>query len=186
MFKKVISYTDYNGTKRNEEFCFNFTKAEIWDLDLRTPGGIKALYQRIIDTQDGQGLADQFKFLIQKSYGVKSLDGRRFMKGDEVLKNFTETEAYSNFYIELATNSDSAAAFINGIMPKDLVEEALKEGAAQAANSNLLQIPQFNNQPTVPVSQPETVAPQVVQPQQPVYSSEPVLPMEVQPPVPQA
>ena len=75
MFKKVISYTDYNGTKRNEEFCFNFTKAEIWDLDLRTPGGIKALYQRIIDTQDGQGLADQFKFLIQKSYGVKSLDG---------------------------------------------------------------------------------------------------------------
>ena len=66
MFRKVIPYTDYNGVERKEEFSFNFTKAEIWDLNLRTPGGLKAFYERIIATEDGQELADQFKMLIHR------------------------------------------------------------------------------------------------------------------------
>ena len=183
MFRKVIAYTDYNGVERKEEFSFNFTKAEIWDLNLRTPGGLKAFYERIIATEDGQELADQFKMLIQKSYGVKSDDGRRFMKSDEILRNFTETEAYSNFYIELATNSDSAAAFVNGVMPKDLVEAAIAEGEAQAANGEVIQMPSFQ-QPTAPM--PTEVAPPVmpVQTAQP-YSSAPVQPMNTTPVNPQ-
>ncbi len=176
MFRKVIPYTDYNGVERKEEFAFNFTKAEIWDLNLRTPGGLKSFYERIIATEDGQELADQFKMLIQKSYGIKSDDGRRFMKSDEILRNFTETEAYSNFYIELATNSDSAAAFVNGIMPKDLVEKAIAEGEAQAANASIVQMPNFQQTQQVE----PTPAPQ------PVYSSEmPTMPMNPTPIQPQ-
>lgn len=182
MFRKVIPYTDYNGVERKEEFSFNFTKAEIWDLNLRTPGGLKAFYERIIATENGQELADQFKMLIQKSYGVKSDDGRRFMKSDEILKNFTETEAYSNFYIELATNSDSAAAFVNGIMPKDLVEAAIAEGEAQAANGEIVQMPTFA-QPVQQAPMPTEVVPPVAPAQQPVYSSAPVQPMNPTPQV---
>ena len=179
MFRKVIAYTDYNGVERKEEFSFNFTKAEIWDLNLRTPGGLKSFYERIIATEDGQELADQFKMLIQKSYGIKSDDGRRFMKSDEILRNFTETEAYSNFYIELATNSDSAAAFVNGIMPKDLVEKAIAEGEAQAANGSIVQMPNFQQ-----AQQPQQIEPTPVP--QPVYSSDmPAMPMNPTPIQPQ-
>ena len=171
MFRKVIKYTDYLGTQREEEFTFNFTKADIVELNWMTPGGLEALYNRIIQTQDSQMLAEQFKYLIQASYGVVSPDGRRFMKSDEILKNFTETEAYSILYIELATNSDSAAAFVNGIMPRDMVEEALKEQQAKAAEgqNNLIQVPQFNNAQPVPVS-----APMPAPVSQPVYSSDPI------------
>lgn len=180
MFTKAITYKDFNDHERTEVFQFNLNEAEIWDLNLRTPGGLKGLYERIIQTEDGQQLADQFKFLIQASYGVTSLDGRRFMKSDEILKNFTETNAYPILYMELATNSDSAASFVNGIMPKERVEKAISEGEAKAANPNVLQMPNFN-------AQPQTY-PQPVQ-QTPVYTSapavDPTLPREVTPVNPQ-
>ena len=180
MFTKAITYKDFNDHERTEVFQFNLNEAEIWDLNLRTPGGLKGLYERIIQTEDGQQLADQFKFLIQASYGVTSLDGRRFMKSDEILKNFSETNAYPILYMELATNSDSAAAFVNGIMPKERVEKAIAEGEAKAANPNVLQMPNFNPQPQA-YQQP-------VQ-QTPVYTSapavDPTLPREVAPVNPQ-
>lgn len=180
MFTKVIPYEDFNGHERKEVFQFSLNEAEIWDLNLRTPGGLKGLYERIIQTEDGQQLADQFKLLIQMSYGVTSLDGRRFMKSEEIFKNFSETPAYPKLYMELATNSDSAAAFVNGIMPKDMVEKAISEGEAKPANPNVLQMPNFN-------AQPQTY-PQPVQ-QAPVYTSapavDPTLPREVAPVNPQ-
>ena len=174
MFRKLIKYTDYLGNQREEECTFNLTKAEIVELNWKTPGGLIALYERIIQTQDGQLLADNFKYLIQASYGVISPDGRRFMKSDEILKNFTETEAYSILYIELATNSDSAAAFVNGIMPRDMVEAALNEQNTQPQQAPTM--PQQNN-----VVQPVFGQPQV----QPVYSSDPAaMPVQVTQPIP--
>lgn len=127
MYKKTIKYTDYNGNERTETFYFNFNKAEIQDLEWRTPGGIENYMKRITSTLDGQALADVFKMLIQKSYGVKSDDGRRFMKSEAILKNFTETEAYSQFYMSLATDDKVAAEFFNGVFPKEMVEAARKD-----------------------------------------------------------
>lgn len=127
MYAKTIKYEDYNGNTREETFYFNLTKAEIIDLEWRTPGGLEAYFKRIMETLDGQKLADTFKMLIQKSYGVKDPEGRRFIKNEEVLKNFTETEAYSELYILLATDSNAAAEFVNGIFPKDIVEAAKKQ-----------------------------------------------------------
>ncbi len=127
MYAKTIKYVDYNGNTREETFYFNLTKAEIIDLEWRTPGGLENYFKRIMETLDGQKLADTFKMLIQKSYGVKDPEGRRFIKNEEVLKNFTETEAYSELYILLATDSDAAAEFVNGIFPKDIVEAAKKQ-----------------------------------------------------------
>ena len=127
MYAKTIKYEDYNGNTREETFYFNLSKAEIIDLEWRTPGGLENYFKRIMETMDGQKLADTFKMLIQKSYGVKDPEGRRFIKNDEVLKNFTETEAYSELYILLATDSTAAAEFVNGIFPKDVVEAAKKQ-----------------------------------------------------------
>ena len=161
MFKKVIKYKDYNGNLREEAFYFHLSKAELVDLNWRTPGGLSALYDRIIETKDGQKLADEFKKLIQLSYGVKSLDGRRFIKNQEVLDNFIQTEAYSELYIELATNSETASAFANGIMPEDMVQEALKEAASQPANMTPMPQPVAPAQPMVEVvSQPVMAQPQ--------------------------
>lgn len=127
MYKWHHKYTDYNGNERNETFYFNFNRAELQDLEWRTPGGLENYMKRITSTLDGQALADMFKYIVQQSYGVKSDDGRRFMKSDAILKNFTETEAYSDLYILLATDDKAAADFINGVFPKAMVDAAKKD-----------------------------------------------------------
>lgn len=117
MLKKKITYTDYNGTERTEDFYFNLTKAEIMEMELGTSGGLAETIRRIVDAQDAPSIIKVFKDLILKAYGEKSPDGKRFIKSTEISESFSQTEAYSQLFMELATDSNSAAEFVNGIMP---------------------------------------------------------------------
>ena len=107
MLKKTITYTDYDGLERTEEFRFNLTKAELMDMELTTVGTFSKLMQKIIDEKDMVRLAKYFKELILKSYGVKSDDGKRFIKSPELSEAFSQTEAYSELYMELLGSSSS-------------------------------------------------------------------------------
>lgn len=120
MLKKTIEYTDYNDVKRKEDFYFNLTKAEIMEMELSTTGGLAEMIQKIIDTQDTPQIIKIFKELVLKAYGEKSADGKRFIKNDEIRDGFAQTEAYSELFMELATDANAAATFVNGIVPKDL------------------------------------------------------------------
>lgn len=131
MFKKTINYEDFNGQPIKEDFYFNLTKAEIMEMQLEKTGGLTEYIQRIVDSKDVPQLVKLFKELILKSYGVKSDDGKRFIKTKEVVEAFTQTNAYSEFYMELATNADVASAFVNGIIPADLAEEVKKQEKKQ-------------------------------------------------------
>ena len=130
MYKIRETYEDYDGNERVEEFYFNLTKAEITDMELTTEGGMSAMLKKIIAAKDTTKLIAVFKDLILRSYGQKSPDGRRFIKSDELTKEFTETPAYSQIYIRLATDDKAATEFINNVIPKDLQTEAK---AAQAS-----------------------------------------------------
>lgn len=117
MLKKTITYTDYNGTERTEDFYFNLSKAEIMEMEMGTTGGMAEMIQKIVSTQDAPAIIKIFKDLVLKAYGEKSPDGKRFMKSEEISMAFSQTEAYSNLFMELATNADAAAKFVNGIVP---------------------------------------------------------------------
>ena len=121
MLKKTITYTDYNGVERKEDFYFNLTKAEIMEMEMSISGGLTEMINRIVAAQDAPAIVKIFKELILKAYGEKSADGRRFMKVDEngvpLSINFSQTEAYSQLFMELATDADAASAFVNGIVP---------------------------------------------------------------------
>ena len=117
MIKKTITYTDYNGVERSEDFYFNLSKAELMEMELGTTGGLAETIERITAAQDGPSIIKHFKNIILKAYGEKSDDGKRFIKSDEISKAFSETEAYSILFMELATNPDEAAKFINGVIP---------------------------------------------------------------------
>lgn len=120
MLKKTITYTDYNGTERTEDHYFNLSKAELMEMEMGTTGGLAEMIKRIVDAKDAPAIVKIFKDLILKAYGVKSADGKRFMKSEEISTEFAQTEAYSILFMELATDADAAAAFINGIVPADL------------------------------------------------------------------
>lgn len=123
MIKKTMTYTDFNGVERKEDFYFNLTKAEVLKMEMGVKGGLAEKIKRIVDTQDQPAIIAIFEDLIQKSYGVKTPDGRGFVKRAEDLEAFVSTQAYSDLYMLLATDDKEAAAFVNGIVPPDLNQE---------------------------------------------------------------
>lgn len=127
MYKETITYIDYNGNERTEDFYFNLTEAELTDMNYSVRGGFQAMIKRIVDTQDVPSIAKIFKEMIFKSYGQKSDDGRRFIKSNELSEEFSQTEAYSKLYMKLATDSKAASAFVNGIIPADLSKRMTEE-----------------------------------------------------------
>ena len=117
MLAKKIKYVDYNGDDQERTFLFNLNKAEIAEMEMTTPGGLVNHINKITDAQNLPELTALFKTLILKSYGEKSSDGQRFVKSKELSTEFSETEAYSELFVELISNADAAANFVNGIVP---------------------------------------------------------------------
>lgn len=128
MLKKPITYTDYNGFERTEEFYFNLSKAELAKLNLVTPGGLEYKINKMKEKLNGDEIISFFDDVIGMAYGEKSDDGKRFIKSPELTKAFKETEAYSELFMELVTNVDAAANFINSIIPD--IPEPNKNAAA--------------------------------------------------------
>lgn len=127
MLKETRVYEDYDGVERKEDFYFNLSKAELAEMELSNEGGLENYLQRIVDAKDTSKLIDIFKKLLLKSYGIKSDDGRRFMKSEEISKAFSETPVYSEMFMELATDDIKAANFVKKIVPKDIASEIDKE-----------------------------------------------------------
>lgn len=132
MLKRTITYTDYDGNERTEDFYFNFSKAEVSEMELSVNGGLTAMIARIIATQDAPSIIKTFKELVLKAYGEKSLDGKRFIKSEELSTAFSQTEAYSILFMELATDADAAAKFFNAVIPSaDDVKQVQSQQPAQ-------------------------------------------------------
>lgn len=121
MLKKTITYVDYNGVERTDDCYFNLSKAEITEMEMSTAGGLAEMIQNIIKAQDAPAIIKIFKDLILKAYGEKSPDGKRFIKSKELSTAFSQTEAYSILFMELATDADAASDFVNGIIPQNVI-----------------------------------------------------------------
>jgi len=126
MITKTITYTDYNGEENTEKFLFNLTKAELMEMQVSKKGGMDKFIERIIEEKDAKNLVGYFKEIILLSYGIKSDDGKRFIKNDEVRDEFVQSPAYSELFMELATDADKAAEFINGVIPQSMLNEIEK------------------------------------------------------------
>lgn len=127
MLKKTMTYTDFNGEEIKEDFYFHLSKAEIVEMQLEEKGGLAERVKKIVDTKNVPEIVKVFKDLILKAYGVKSDDGKRFIKSKQLSEEFSQTQAYSDLFMELATDADAAAAFINGIIPAELQQAKNKE-----------------------------------------------------------
>jgi hypothetical protein len=125
MLKKTISYTDYNGVERTEDFYFNLTKAEVMEMEMGTVGGLSEKINKVIASKDPATIIIIFKDLVLGAYGEKSADGKHFIKNDEIKIAFSQTEAYSDLFMLLATDAKEATSFVNGIVPAVKYEEVV-------------------------------------------------------------
>lgn len=133
MLKKTITFIDYDGNERTEDHYFNLSKAEVIEMELGESGGLSKTLEKIVAEQDNVKLMKYFKSIILKSYGEKTADGRRFIKSPELSEAFTQTEAYSELFMELM-DSEKMAEFVNGIIPntesdKPMISDTVKPSA---------------------------------------------------------
>lgn len=118
MLKKTVTYTDYNGVERTEDFYFNLTRSELMEMHLTTEGGMDEKINSIIKAKSQPELEKLFKEILLKSYGKKSPDGRLFMKNDEIRAEFEASPVYDELYMKLFTDENAAADFVNGVIPQ--------------------------------------------------------------------
>lgn len=132
MRKETITYTDYNGTERTEDYYFNLTKTELTELEAGIDGGMGEALSKIINAQDVPEIMSAFKKIVLAAFGIKSPDGRRIEKSEKISKEFTETPAYDILFQRLFLSGDenAAADFINDIIPK------VKDEAVKLSNTN--------------------------------------------------
>jgi hypothetical protein len=133
MLKKKIEFEDWDGEKQEEVHYFNLSKPELLKMQVEIGGGFGKFLERISETKDEKELVNQFERIIMMSYGVRSEDGKRFIKNDEVRTAFMETRAYEALHEELTTDSDKAADFIKGILPKEIADAVDKGDLLRAA-----------------------------------------------------
>lgn len=124
MLKKTISFVDYDGHERKEDYYFNLDEGEIMEMELSVSGGFSTMVAKVVAEDRHPELFKIFKEMVLKSYGEKSGDGRYFMKEDEngysLARKFMQTKAYSALMMELTNDGKAAAEFVNGIMPADM------------------------------------------------------------------
>ena len=131
MIKKSITYENFDGETVTEDHYFHLSKADLVEMELSHEGGMSTWLESIIASNDGKTIIEEFKKLVQSSYGKKSPDGRRFIKSDEDWEEFVSSEAYSTMFMELVTDAQAAADFVNGIVPKGLEQDMAKVGQDQ-------------------------------------------------------
>ena len=116
MLKRDITYKDFFTDQMvTEEFYFNLTEAELIEFEVDYEGGFQAAIMAVIRAEDQKTLVAEFKKIILLSYGIRV--GNNFEKSDQIRDQFTSTAAYSELFMELATDSAAAAVFMNGIIP---------------------------------------------------------------------
>lgn len=118
MYKYTVTYEDFNGVSRTEDLYFNLSRAELVMLDNSVPGGLGNRLQRMVNAADNVEIMETVDWLLRNSYGVKSEDGRRFIKRDDIYEEFKQSEAFDTFFMELISSEDNMTKFIRGMLPK--------------------------------------------------------------------
>lgn len=140
MLKKTITYEDFNGDTVSEDFFFHLSQAELVELELSHEGGLSESLKKIVAAEDGKAIISEFKNIIMTSYGVRSPDGKRFVKNQALRDEFESTEAYSTLFMELVMDTDAAITFVNGIVPAKMAVEAAK--LAESSTPVLAPVPE--------------------------------------------
>ena len=127
MLKETIKYVDFNGTEREEDYYFNLTKTELIRMEMSKDGSLTALLTKITKANDMPEIFEAMENLILKSYGEKSVDGRRFDKSEDISAGFMNSLAYDVLFEKLTSDATYAYKFLMGILPSELADKAKKD-----------------------------------------------------------
>lgn len=130
MFKKTITFKNFNDEEVTQDFYFHLSKAELLAMAADGNAMVERI-NRIIATKDGHAILKEFRELIKEAAGIRSEDGSRFIKTDEAKSELMDSPAFDELLMELATNADASAAFVRQLIPEKMQKEMQEQLAKQ-------------------------------------------------------
>ena len=131
MLKKTITYEDYFGTTRTEDFYFNLSQTELSDMQMSVDGGFNNKLDQMIKASDSREIYNTFVDIVLAAYGEVSPDGKYFIKKDEngnrLSDKFRQSLAYDALMDEISKSEATIAEFCNGIIPKKIKEASQQQ-----------------------------------------------------------
>lgn len=134
MLKERIKYVDHDGKEYERDFYFHLSKADLIKLEVGHNGGLETYLGNIINSQDNAEIMQNFETIFKIAYGIKLPDDS-FVKRPEETEKFFASEAWSEFLVKLISDADYAAKVINNLVPKEISEQAAKDGFRPGANT---------------------------------------------------
>lgn len=127
MFKKPVTFTNYDGEKEQVNLYFHLNKFEWLELEAYTKGGLIQNLSSAVDTNNAKKTIDILKKIILRAYGEKDPETGAFVKDDDLAIRFSKTEAFSELFYELAYNEEKSKEFFMGLIPPEIRDQAMAE-----------------------------------------------------------
>lgn len=146
MFSDKITYEDFNGNTVEEEVFFNISKMEALELEASYPHGYASFLEKVAQSDDNLLALKAFKDLVKLAYGVKSEDGKRFVKSDEEYEKFESSPVYDEVVIKLISDGDYALDFVLGAFPnsngetKEAIQKQIEEAMGDYMKPKLIEL----------------------------------------------
>lgn len=130
MFTKTVNYTDFNDNEVTETLYFNLSKRELVKMAMDLPKEIREKISKDPDNVNEQeaaialatslgekGVFEFIEELVKNAYGVKSEDGRKFLKDPKLSEEFTHSIAYDELIMEFMSDENAGLEFVNKLIP---------------------------------------------------------------------
>lgn len=130
MLKKTIEYTNFNDEEKTMEAYFHLGKADIARISA-DPTVLEDM-KRATETNNTKLMLACIERLVRLAYGVRSEDGERFVKTQEVQDAFIQSAAYEEFLADLLGGTGANfSKFMTAVFPEKMMKELTKtnEGA---------------------------------------------------------
>lgn len=133
MFSRTFEYTGYDGQPHKDTWWFNLSEAELYKLELSNLGGMNGMMNRLLRESKPGEIVEVFESLILSAVGERSVDGRKFIKNQEIRDDFYQSKAYSDLFVELVSSGEKLAEFLKGAIPAEVAAELAKAEEASKA-----------------------------------------------------
>lgn len=109
---------DFNGEEKTVIARFNYTEAEVLDMEAGRNMSISDYLKIVVDAKDKDQIYAAFKDFVLDAYGELSDDGLTFMKTPAIREKFKCSAVFNHIMMKFVTDSNSFGPdFINGVLP---------------------------------------------------------------------
>lgn len=95
MLKQKVQYEDFDGATQVEDLYFNLNRMELIALQSRYGKEDMAAYiDKLVEDKDIEKVYEILNDIVLSAYGIRSEDGKRFLKSETIREEFKQSLAY--------------------------------------------------------------------------------------------